>query len=252
MNAKMNNDDILFDRLVDGELSARERQTLLQSLESRKDGWRKCALAFLEAQSWRESSHKIITPNIAQPSGLAPTYLNSMPPTTQQNSDAKISRAPTDHPKRISIKLLAEWFAIAAAVVVAFRVGALQNGSGNLGAGVAGPMQKQFAGMLPAIPGAGAAKSTAKPGDALNLWVNDDAGNLRRVRVPLVNASDLDPNLGVQFETGVPDDVRNRLKNEGFAVQSKRKFAPMWLDNGRQMVVPVEDTKIVPVSNKVY
>lgn len=249
MNAKFNNDDILFDRLVDGELSARERQTLLQSLESRKDGWRKCALAFLEAQSWRESSHGIITNNIAQPSGLAPLLNPSGSTTTPSNNDIKISRAPTDHPKRISMKLLAEWFAIAAAVMVAFRVGALQHGPGNLGTGVAGPVQKQLANVLPAIPGASAA---TKPGDALNLWVNDDAGNLRRVRVPLVNASDLDPNLGVQFETGVPDDVRNRLQNEGYAVQSKRKFAPMWLDNGRQMVVPVEDTKIVPVSNKVY
>lgn len=248
MNAKMSNDDILFDRLVDGELSARERQTLLQSLESRKDGWRKCALAFLEAQSWRESSHGIIT-NIAQPSGLTPLLQASGSTATPSNNDAKISRAPTDHPKRISIKLLAEWFAIAAAVVVAFRVGALQHGPGNLGTGGAGPVQKQLAGVLPAIPGASAA---TKPSDALNLWVKDDTGNFRRVRVPLVNASDLDPNLGVQFETGVPADVRNRLQNEGYAVQSKRKFAPMWLDNGRQMVVPVEDTKIVPVSNKVY
>jgi hypothetical protein len=42
------------------------------------------------------------------------------------------------------------------------------------------------------------------------------------------------------------------LKNQGYTVQSKRQYAPMWLDNGRPMVVPVEDTKIVPVSNKVY
>ena len=54
------------------------------------------------------------------------------------------------------------------------------------------------------------------------------------------------------FQTGVPDDVRNQLKDQGYAVQSKRQYAPMWLDNGRPMVVPVEDTKIVPVSNKVY
>jgi hypothetical protein len=92
----------------------------------------------------------------------------------------------------------------------------------------------------------------AKHGDALNLWVRDDAGQLRRVRVPLVDANALDDELGLQFQTGVPDDMRDRLEGNGYAVESKRRYAPLWLDNGRPMIVPVEDTKIVPVSNKVY
>jgi hypothetical protein len=70
--------------------------------------------------------------------------------------------------------------------------------------------------------------------------------------VPLVDASTLDRELGLQFQTGVPDDVRDRLQHRGYAVQSKHQYAPMWLDNGRPMIVPVEDTKIVPVSDKVY
>jgi hypothetical protein len=48
-------DDRLFDRLVDGELPDRERRVLLQRLEAQPDGWRRCALAFLEAQAWRAS-----------------------------------------------------------------------------------------------------------------------------------------------------------------------------------------------------
>jgi anti-sigma factor RsiW len=42
-----------IDRLVDGELPDGERRRLLLRLESEPDGWRRCALAFLEAQSWR-------------------------------------------------------------------------------------------------------------------------------------------------------------------------------------------------------
>ena len=53
MNDDNQQDDILFDRLVDGELSAAERQQLLASLDDRPGGWRRCALAFLEAQTWR-------------------------------------------------------------------------------------------------------------------------------------------------------------------------------------------------------
>jgi hypothetical protein len=43
------------DRLVDGELSDAERRALLARLDREPDGWRRCALAFLEAQCWREA-----------------------------------------------------------------------------------------------------------------------------------------------------------------------------------------------------
>src|SRR5688572_19989410 len=46
------NDHRVLDRLVDGELSELERQELLSALDDEPAGWRRCALAFLEAQSW--------------------------------------------------------------------------------------------------------------------------------------------------------------------------------------------------------
>jgi hypothetical protein len=45
----------LMDQLVDGELPDRERRELLVRLELEPDGWRRCALAFLEAQCCREA-----------------------------------------------------------------------------------------------------------------------------------------------------------------------------------------------------
>jgi hypothetical protein len=47
--------DSLVDRLVDGELPDAERRALLLRLEAESGGWRRCALAFLEAQAWREA-----------------------------------------------------------------------------------------------------------------------------------------------------------------------------------------------------
>lgn len=44
-----------LDLLVDGELSEERRQALLGQLEEVPDGWRQCALRFLEAQVWREA-----------------------------------------------------------------------------------------------------------------------------------------------------------------------------------------------------
>lgn len=235
MNGNISNDDILFDRLVDGELSSAERRALLQSLDAHPDGWRQCALAFLESQSWQNDVRAI---TVTSSSSIAST-------------DAKKSSAPTLPEKRISMRTAAQWFAVAAGLLIAFRMGNLQrNSTTNPVVNVAVPANSQIAGVQ-SLPQA-AATTAVKPGDALNLWVRDDSGQVRRVRVPLVDANALDPALGLQFQTGVPDDVRNRLQNQGLTVQSKRRFAPMWLDNGRPMIVPVEDTKIVPVSNRAY
>jgi hypothetical protein len=62
-----NNDDRItaaisqhaLDRLVDGELDADERRALLTGLTAEPDGWQRCALAFLEAQSWRKACRQI-------------------------------------------------------------------------------------------------------------------------------------------------------------------------------------------------
>jgi hypothetical protein len=48
-------DDRLIDRLVDGALADADRRKVLARLDIESGGWRRCALAFLEAQSWREA-----------------------------------------------------------------------------------------------------------------------------------------------------------------------------------------------------
>jgi hypothetical protein len=232
MSNELHNDDIRFDRLVDGELSADERRSLLESLDSRPDGWRHCALAFLEAQSWQSELR-----NLAATKSAAPQVLSN-------------AVAPTGAAKRRTVWAAAQMFAVAAALLLAFRLGGWQRSSGVPFAANSSVPNNQVATVPPTV--GTPTPNAAKPNDAINLWVRDDGGQMKKVRVPLVDANTLDHEYGTIFQTGVPDEVRNRLKDEGYAVQSKRQYAPMWLDNGRPMVVPVEDTKIVPVSNKVY
>lgn len=230
MNTENYNDDSLFDRLVDGELSSAERKMLLESLDARPQGWRRCAIAFLEAQSWR-SEMKQLTQERPTTTARATT------PVTEPHSK-----------QQHSLRTAAQWLAVAAALLVAFKVGTWKRESGVPIAGSPVATNEQ----LVSVPPPAGAANTTKSNDALNLWVRDDAGQMRRVRVPLVDAQSLDRQLGTVFQTGVPDDVRDQLHDSGYAVQSKRQYAPLWLENGRPMVVPVEDTKIVPVSNRAY
>ncbi len=61
-------DPRVFDRLVDGELPEPERREVLLTLDRQPDGWRQCALAFLEAQTWGQT----LTQYVREPSRAAP------------------------------------------------------------------------------------------------------------------------------------------------------------------------------------
>jgi hypothetical protein len=227
-------EDILLDRLVDGELKGSERRQLLESFDKRPEGWRRCALAFLEAQSWREEMGQVAR-------GLA-----------SDTDEPKLS-VPFVAPNPKHWPKAATWLAMAAGLLLAFGLGWMQRDRGpSIAGGAANHPTTQIATVTP--PSNPISPNSAKSGDAVTLFVQGDDGRRHPVRVPLVDAATLDKQLGVQFQSGLSDDVRDQLEDSGYAVQSKRQYAPLWLEkeNGRPMILPVEDTKIVPVSNKVF
>jgi len=226
-------DDVLFDRLVDGELSAAERRELLESLDERPAGWRRCALAFLEAQSWGDELSRLVR----------------QPQATVAYVSATKSLASADS-KSSSLGTGMRWLALAASLALAFTLGVKQREKDVPLAVDAPTTDGQIVTIAP--PPAANMREGGPDNDALTLWVRDDAGQTRPLRVPLVDAGILDEQLGLQFQSGVPPTVRDHLHGRGYQVQSKRRYAPLWLENGRPMIVPVEDTKIVPVSENVY
>ncbi len=230
MNTDLYNEDILLDRLADGELSADERRRLLESLDARPDGWRRCALAFLEAQSWREGFGEVARERV------------------ETKSAATTSSVVVAVGNRTAMKRGLAWLAVAAGLLVAVTLGVMQRDSGPPIAGIEPNPNKQIVAAAPPA----AAPDEGNADDALTLWVLDDGGKARSVRVPLMDAGTLDRQLGLEFQTGLSSVVRNQLQERGYDVQSKRRYAPLWLENGRPMIVPVEDTKIVPVGQNVY
>jgi hypothetical protein len=78
MNAPL--DDCVIDRLVDGELTDGERRRLLLQLESTPGGWRRCALAFLEAGSWSAAFRAVALTEPREPvAALTPECATTRP-----------------------------------------------------------------------------------------------------------------------------------------------------------------------------
>jgi hypothetical protein len=99
-------DKRLIDQLVDGELRDVERRELLLRLEAQPDGWRRCALAFLEAQSWRETFGPL-----AAPAGTPPVAAPGAPER-----------------KSMRRRHVAHLTALAASLVAAFTLGWAMHG----------------------------------------------------------------------------------------------------------------------------
>ena len=65
-------DDRRFDLLVDGELGEEDRGALLRQLDREPGGWRRCALAFLEAQAWKRDLPALMDSPGESPDRLQP------------------------------------------------------------------------------------------------------------------------------------------------------------------------------------
>ncbi len=55
-------DDDFIDRIVDGTMTPAELRAAVLRLDRHADGWKQCAIAFLEAQCWRASFRALDPP----------------------------------------------------------------------------------------------------------------------------------------------------------------------------------------------
>jgi hypothetical protein len=231
------NDEVMLDRLVDGELSAEHRRAFLAAMEHSEGGWRRCALAFLEAQSWRSEFKQLV----------------DLPQRAQFALPAKIVGRRT---QRLEILRRVSFVAVPLA---AFLAGLVIGQKGELPSPVPSNRPHQIAGQVP-TGGVDQRPATEEnypevnpiKGDVLTLWVHDEQGQPQTVEVPLLDADTLDSQLGTTFRSGIPQQVCEKLADHGFQVESRRHYAPLWIEDGISLIVPVEDTKIVPASRPVY
>jgi hypothetical protein len=236
MNDSFSNiDERLLDRLVDGELLPEERRELLAAVETQPGGWRRCALAFLEAQTWRQEMRQFVVAPSAGETAAASAVCE--PPVVKQ-----IVTTNPEPPRRSQA---VRWFAIAASLAIAFGLGQHFT-SRSSSPGASSENARQMAAIDTPAPASG---------DAVTLVVNDPQGVPHRVRVPLVEGR----RLGAQFaETPTwseSPELTRQLNEQGLGLTARRRYAPMYFEQQNQlvpMIVPVDDAVVTPVSRPVF
>ena len=219
------NDDALFDRLVDGELSSDEYRQLLASLDDEPGGWRRCALAFLESQALRGSFAQLLPSTNAVERGT----VNVSP--TAPASQSRFSR-----------------WSVAAMVLAGFGLGAMLS-----------DFAVRFDGVSTVSPvylakdgdGSSALATDGAPRDVKVVFDLPDATQ-REIAVPIVDPQRLTDGAGWNEQPLFPEDLLRALRRQGHDVSRTRSLMPVPLQDGRGVVVPVEQIQITPVSRKVY
>lgn len=231
-------DDTRFDQLVDGALSVDQYKSLLASLEDEPGGWRRCAMAFLEAQAWKKEFTAI---RRVEEDGA---------PRANTQEAAVVRPA-----KKASLLAGSPLLAAAACVVLAFGLGSATQSRFSFSE----PFPTRLSGQAPL----GAAQAppifpdeedgeyaTQNLEIAAMKFVIDGAGN-EEVEVPVI-AGDAGTESLVETEPAIPDSVLRSLRMKGHDISRQQQFIPVATGDGRHVIFPVEQYHITPVSSRSY
>ena len=208
-----------LDRLVDGDLPEGERRELLLRLENDPEGWRRCALAFLEDQTFRKALTPM-APAVARPMS-SPSVAS---PTPARGGMAWGRRA------SIAASLLASTFAA---------------GFAARGLTTAGPRVEVA---RPDPPAPAATPETPRPEEIRQVGslrlVDGSAGESAPEAFPIRSGPGLDDRWLRSQPPSVPAYVRARLERQGFQVAERRKLVSVDLGDGRRVSIPVDEVEV--------
>jgi hypothetical protein len=208
----------LVDRLVDGELDEPTRRQVLERLDVEPGAWRRCALAFLEAQCFREGLSAV-----AVPSGGRPWLVS-------RSARRWLGRG-----------------AAAAAVVAAFALGRVVT-SGSHASVPLDPPNDQVANVPPdelRMPTGSTEFVALRLGDELS-------GAEADLRVPLLSPRATDPAWRWLEDAVIAEELIQAIAAAGHEVVERRHLIPLDLEDGRQAIVPVDEIEVHPVVHRRY
>jgi hypothetical protein len=251
MMSELLDDQKMWDRLVDGELSPRERVALIEAVERQGEaGWRRCAVAFLEAQSWSIQ----MTQAIAALDGPQPTV---------SRAPASCERPRGDDARR-SGRAVPRTLAMAAGLLLAFVTGTWWPQSDDALPPIARqqppsePLSAPAPAPLSPDPDARSPEQLAadRSRDALTLVVRGSDGGVQRLDLPLVEADRFAPRLADDVAGAPWQPLRERLQEHGLSLNTRRRYVPLLIqhDSGalESMVLPVDDAYVTPVNQTIF
>ena len=231
----------LIDQIVDGALTPAQLRAAIELLDREPDGWKRCTLAFLEAQCWRESLCLVGPPN-AKSFKAESTFpqLNDVDPI--RTGRRWISRG------------------LAASVVAAsFALGWLGH-DGHRGSRSGGDVAVRSgeAETKPHdIPKPETITSTA--GDAARPAVVEAVGSrydvtmVAQLRVGSADAKSslpilAGPGINTEWLKNQPPPVSQHgqavLQQHGYQVDQRRRLISATLGDGRRVTVPIDQVQI--------
>lgn len=236
MNVPMNSrlpadDEMRFERLVDGQLSAEQYRELLVSLDDQPGGWRRCAMAFLEAQALGQELAAIRRDVTTTAPSLA-----------------------AGRPKKSPVAAVAwrHYLASAASFLLALALGIslphLWRWSVPPDVGPPTPIVGRGPAPLqpPAEPD-GLPRAVA----SARLVVSGPGGAMEAGELPIYEASDSGQSVE-QPGLALPVMLLDELTRRGHHVERQQQLVPVDLGDGRRAVIPVESIQITPVSRRAY
>lgn len=223
-----------LDRMVDGELSDAERRKLLGSLDKVEHGWRKLALAYVEAQTWRTDMDAMVRPTSE---------------TTPETS-MELAKPANVATKSDRLKLL---LAMAASFFIALVIG-FQFRGGDSSPGEMAGSQPSSDGPLLAQP------DTAVVPDSTMLTTATEPPNTplpgEAIKpsaprgTPVFNVgSDARP---TGASPAVPPNIAEVLRRLQHRVERRRSLVPVETEDGRRIFIPVEDIEVEYVGDDAY
>ena len=225
-------EDYRFDLLVDGELSEPKRRELLCGLEEEPGGWRRCALAFLEAQSWKREFGAIAGGPAGQRSAKGPARWPRL-------------GGPTG-----TLLAMAASF-VGALLLVGVVQGVWRSGSPTGGPKITArppvevpaspaPEQKPVE-SPPEAPTEQPARASEK---VYLVELSGPGGEGQTVELPAVERDQVDMSWSDGLPRPISPEILKILEQAGLRVERRRDLLPFRMKDGRQLVVPVDEVDI--------
>lgn len=232
-----------IDRLVDGELGDAESRELLAMLDGIDGGWRRLALAYVEAQWLRGELSSLVHAGSASCEDASVSR-----PVRSEALTSKRTRPP-----RFALMALA----VAASMLVAFGLTLWQRGTGmTTPAGPTSPvvstdksdvLKPQLAkqpGNVPAVAVVPASDAPSLPWNNTNNTSPPAIASQKSLLEPRMVVIGSDEDLRGQDSTTVPPQVIEALRRMGHRVDQRSGIMPVRLKDGRSVDVPYDQVDV--------